>query len=86
MELFYKHLLAGLSKDEALRQAKLDYLQQANGRMLAPQYWAGLILIGDTSPIALEEHNGLNRRWVIIAAALLVFVAAVFWFLQRANK
>ena len=51
MEQFYKNLLAGMEKDEALRNAKLDYLSKSSGRMLAPQYWAGLVLMGDTSSL-----------------------------------
>jgi len=35
LDLFYENLADGLPKDEALRQAKLSYLQQAEGRMLA---------------------------------------------------
>ena len=42
MDLFYKNLLKGLPKDEALRLAKLKYLEHADRRMLAPQYWAEL--------------------------------------------
>ncbi len=51
---FLDKLSSGLSKDQALRQAKLEYLDEANGRVLAPQYWAGLVLIGDTTPIDLN--------------------------------
>jgi len=83
MEAFYKHLVAGLSKDEALRLAKLDYLKKADGRALSPQYWAGLVIMGDTAPIALEEASTFNWRWVIIGAMILLFVVGVFRFLQK---
>src|SRR5690606_21468231 len=48
LSFFYENILKGMAKDEALRQAKLSYLSKAEGRMLAPQYWAGLVIMGDT--------------------------------------
>jgi CHAT domain-containing protein len=83
MEMFYKNLIDGMSKDEALRQAKLDYLRKADGRALSPQYWAGLVIMGDTSPIALEPASGFNWRWVVIGALILAFVFGVVRFLQK---
>lgn len=51
MVSFYQNLADGLSKDEALRQAKLQYLEEANDFNLHPFYWAGFVLQGDPSPI-----------------------------------
>jgi tetratricopeptide (TPR) repeat protein len=50
MELFYTHLHNGLPKDEALRLAKVTYLNQTTDPALKhPYYWAGFVLSGDTS-------------------------------------
>lgn len=48
---FYKNLKSGKSKDDALRMAKLEYLENANSRMAHPHYWLGFVSIGDESPI-----------------------------------
>ncbi len=50
---FYKYLKKGKSKDEALRLAKLDYLKvnAGKGQGTHPFFWAGLIGIGDMSPL-----------------------------------
>jgi CHAT domain-containing protein len=78
MEQFYKYLMEGMEKDEALRQAKLDYLATARGRMLAPQYWAGLILMGDTSPVVLKKKDSnLVWLWALGGLAVIGSVAAV---------
>ena len=46
MEVFYHHLQRGLSRDEALRQAKLRFL--ASGSTLThPHYWAAFVLTGE---------------------------------------
>ena len=82
MENFYKYLVDGMDKDEALRQAKLDYLKTSKGRMLAPQYWAGLVLMGDTSPVELEKPAS-NRNWVIAGLAALLIIPAIYIYRKR---
>lgn len=78
LDFFYENLKKGLPKDEALRLAKLAYLEQADGRMLAPQYWAGLVIMGDTSPITLQATTSY-KSWIIVsvilAIGMIVFVA-----------
>ncbi|MEL6254324.1 MAG: CHAT domain-containing protein [Bacteroidota bacterium] len=76
-ELFYQEILAGVDKDLALQRAKLAYLEKANGRTLAPEYWAGLVIMGDSSAIEIEE-NRPNWYWVLgfflLAALFLMLV------------
>ncbi len=75
LEDFYNNLVKGLSKDEALRQAKLSYLQNNEGRMLAPPYWAGLVIMGDVSPIILKQKTSV---WVIIFSGIALLLVAGF--------
>ncbi|AEE52448.1 CHAT domain-containing protein [Haliscomenobacter hydrossis] len=53
MASFYQYLNEGKDKDEALRQAKLDFLQKNadDTALLHPFFWAGFIGIGDMHPI-----------------------------------
>ena len=76
IESFYKHLKKGLPKDKALQKAKLEYLSAAQGRTLNPQYWAGLVLIGDTSPIELSSDSDLVF-WILALLVLIVITAIV---------
>jgi CHAT domain-containing protein len=48
MKRMYQHLADGADKDIALRQAKLDLLQEF-GDQAHPIYWAGFTLVGDGS-------------------------------------
>ncbi len=48
---FYKNLKRGKAKDEALRNAKLEYLESVNSRMAHPHYWLGFISLGDDKPM-----------------------------------
>ncbi|MCY1722789.1 CHAT domain-containing protein [Prolixibacteraceae bacterium Z1-6] len=51
MSSFYKNLKKGKTKDEALRLAKLSYLENSNSRLAHPHYWMSFKSIGDNSPI-----------------------------------
>jgi CHAT domain-containing protein len=50
---FNKNLVAGLPKDEALQQAKIEYLRQHKNSELLPVYWANMILTGSSSPVII---------------------------------
>jgi CHAT domain-containing protein len=84
VDLFYEELSNGLPKDEALHYAKLAYLQRANGRALAPQYWAGLVLMGDTTPIDLNT----GTAWWFWAVTGLLVLSLLFYLiiLKRRNS
>jgi len=81
---FYDFLSEGLPKDEALKKAKLKYLSTAEGRGASPQYWAGLVLIGDTSPIALQQ--GANPIWWWVIGLLLVSLLLIYFFRRKKVK
>ena len=53
MRRLYQHLVAGIDKGLALRQAKADLLQQFGDQAL-PVYWAGFTLVGDSSTALLN--------------------------------
>lgn len=81
---FYKYLQDGLSKDEALRKAKLEYLKTHQGRQLAPQYWAGLVIMGDTSSLVFEPSS--TKWWYIAIAIAFLALAFSFIYYRKRNK
>ncbi|MEL6671198.1 MAG: CHAT domain-containing tetratricopeptide repeat protein [Bacteroidota bacterium] len=68
---FYEYLAQGKAKDEALRQAKLAYLTTARGRTLSPQYWGGLVIMGDVSPVELSPAT--SWWWLLLVGGILLF-------------
>ena len=50
MSNFYKGLKDGLHKGEALRQAKLIYIEQTTA-LKHPFFWAGFVMIGENDPL-----------------------------------
>jgi CHAT domain-containing protein/Tfp pilus assembly protein PilF len=59
MSYFYNYLHQGIRKDEALRQAKLEYLNSADALKSHPYFWSGYVTLGDVDPLYDE---GLVRK------------------------
>lgn len=81
---FVEGLIRGLPTDEALREAKFAYLKGAEGRMLAPAYWSGLILMGKPAYIRLQRASnsgGRYLKWILICSATILL--SVFLYKQK---
>jgi CHAT domain-containing protein len=81
----HQYLKEGKARDQALRLAKLDYIeQQTDPRKKSPYYWAHFVFIGDHTP--LYAGNG----WVIwtmvslLVAGLLMGV--YYWYRKTIRK
>ncbi len=81
IERFYGYLAEGLPKHQALRQAKLDHLASAEGELLLPYYWAGLVLVGDVAPVNLPTPW---MRYLIWLAAFAL-IGALLWYTGRSR-
>ncbi len=82
MEAFYKNIKLGMEKDEAIRQAKLSYLDNIENSAIAahPFLWAAFIQIGDYSPMLIEEKDSTLLYASIIGGVLLVLLFITFLF------
>ena len=73
---FYQNIKAGKNKDEALRLAKLGYLNNHTGIKAHPFYWAGFVCVGDVSTL---DGLGSFSFWYwfivpILSIGLLIFL------------
>ena len=76
---FYKNLKQGMTKDAALRQAKLTYLQNAPESIAAnPYFWAGFVPMGNMEAIDMTKNTPLSIWGTWIGLALVMGI--VFWF------
>ncbi|MCH8955142.1 CHAT domain-containing protein [candidate division KSB1 bacterium] len=75
MKNFYKHLKSGMDKAQALRIAKLDYLELSGNAGIDPFYWAPFILIGDAAPIDFPTPSSSPSQTVVFT--ILVIVVAI---------
>ncbi|RYG41078.1 MAG: CHAT domain-containing protein, partial [Chitinophagaceae bacterium] len=79
---FYRLLSEGKSKSEALRQAKLQYLNKSSAAMAHPYYWAGLALIGDNGAVYISSYYWL---WYLFGGLTILGTGYVLfrWFKFR---
>ncbi|MEO1260830.1 MAG: CHAT domain-containing tetratricopeptide repeat protein [Bacteroidota bacterium] len=75
MQAFYEQLKNGERKDEALRQAKLAYLENTIPDHAPPVYWAGAVLMGDGDALSGKPPN-----WWLWGVLGVSFLTVVFVF------
>ena len=71
MRNFYHYLKKGYVKDEALRKAKLEFLQHANMENAHPYFWSAFVNIGDPGAI----FPGKGQKLAFSALILLILAA-----------
>jgi CHAT domain-containing protein len=80
---FYEYLAEGMPKHLALRQAKLDHLANSPEELTSPYYWAGMVLVGDVSPLEVGSFWGQWRWWVLAALCAFVLISGVWWWKKK---
>ncbi len=76
MEMFYLNLEKGKTKDLALQDAKLAFLKNNPPEFANPLYWAGMIIIGDNTPLNLA---GSSNVWVWAGIGCLILICFLFF-------
>ncbi|MEM9338601.1 MAG: CHAT domain-containing tetratricopeptide repeat protein, partial [Bacteroidota bacterium] len=79
MSSFYANLAAGMIKSEALRQAKLTYLQTASPDKRHPFYWASFSILGNDDPVV--AGSGSNMWYIILV--LIVIACSGYAFVKK---
>lgn len=80
MKDFYQYLDRGYSKDYALRQAKLDYLDNNDNRLAHPFFWGAAIPIGNMAPV-----RSSSRLIPVLLIFSMVMMISGFFFVKKAR-
>jgi CHAT domain-containing protein len=81
---FYKNLKLGMTKDAALRQAKLTYLENAPESIAAnPYFWAGFVPMGNMEAMDFSERGPLSIGGIL---AGILGLCIGFWLYKRRDK
>lgn len=81
MVYFYKNLQQGMTKSEALRQAKITYLNTSkNDRAKHPYFWAGFTLSGNDLPLQTADYHWI---WWVLGVVILLILIGFFYFKNR---
>lgn len=84
---FNEYLAGGMNKSEALKKAKIWYLDNnQNTEKTLPYYWANMVLIGTSQPIVLTQSYS-TFFWIAITFILIIgFVALYLLFGKKKEK
>jgi len=85
MQFFFQYLKKGYTKDEALKTAKLDFIQEYPTRA-HPLFWAGFVPSGNMAIINIEEEGNYQWFWVFIIVAIFISGGIVISRSFRQNK
>ena len=77
---FYENLKDGQSKDEALANAKRDFIEN-NPMKNHPFYWAGFVVNGDVSPIVNNYF-----WWKFLGVIGIIFLLVLLFFKWKSNN
>lgn len=80
MKDFYRLLVGGKSKDEALQMAKLEHIADADPLKAHPHYWLGYVAVGNTVPLFVSRD---------VYFVLIIFVVILLFTIDqiyRRNK
>jgi CHAT domain-containing protein len=82
---FYKKLKSGLPKDEALRQAKLNYLNHVKlDSKASPLYWSAFVLSGSTDVVDFETPLSI-WYWILGIGGLIMGFLLIFYSKKKAQ-
>lgn len=86
MEYFYKYISQGKPRHEALRLAKLEYLENCDKLTAHPHYWAAYMNVGDISPLEGFAKKTTPVSLYIATAALLSIALFLLIYLFKKHK
>jgi CHAT domain-containing protein len=81
MQNLYRNLANGMTKDLALRKAKLDYINNASSTLAHPAFWSPFILIGNEEAIRISKKGSLpyGKIGLLFGIGLLVLL----WMIKK---
>ncbi len=83
-EVFLQNISTGMRKDDALKKAKLTFMQNGSNERLLPFYWANMILAGNGEPVNLS-HNNYIAAW-LTGIIFITIILLVFFIFSRKRK
>jgi len=71
MKYFYENLARGMSKSQALRSAKLKFIDGTSPAYAHPFYWGAFVLYGENT--SMRNHSNMKVNLAVILGTILFF-------------
>lgn len=81
MQSFYENLCNEMTKDEALRQAKLSFMSNAKGWAAHPAFWAPFIQQGYSGSIKIFKKGG--TWWGPLSGVAILLISLIIYITSR---
>lgn len=81
-DYFYANLALKISKDEALRNAKLSYIENSDDIGAHPANWAAFIALGNNQPVRIPVSN---PYWIYILS-IIGFISIITFFIYNRSR
>ena len=81
MTSFYKYLLQGKTKSEAIQQSKIDFIKGADQLRSHPYFWSGYVVIGNNQPLFKSFWNHY-----LLISGIVILIGAGFLIFYRKSK
>jgi len=81
MVSFYKNIADGMTKSEALRNAKISFVNNSGSRYANPSYWGSFVLFGNVEPLGVRQSDN-----TIIYLSLMVGLILIVVLFRRFKK
>ncbi|MEM9820726.1 MAG: CHAT domain-containing tetratricopeptide repeat protein [Bacteroidota bacterium] len=78
MVQFYQYMKAGHAKNQALRQAKLDFLSTSRKVEQHPFYWAPFVQFGSVEQVDLSMASGFGK-WYLVLIPFIVLLGFILF-------
>ncbi len=80
---FFENIKENMPKDEALREAKLSYLKDADPLQAHPANWATFVLLGNSDPVQLTSPY---KKWWIAGIISFFLLTSFFYYRYKRNQ
>lgn len=78
MDRFYQNMANGTTKDLALQQAKIDFIDNYKALYSHPYFWASFIYLGDDQALGLKSESTAFPIWFGLIALVFILIAVAF--------
>jgi CHAT domain-containing protein len=79
VELFYKNLKKGYPKSVALKNARTEFLENADQLRSHPYFWATLVVYGNNAPL----YHPYRIRIIVVSLIIVLLLLPGFYFWKR---
>lgn len=81
---FHSLISRGWNKDDALRSAKMNFIQHGEQENWLPYYWANMVLIGNPDPVELLSSGDSYSIHIIAGTTIgILILFAILWRKKR---